>query len=147
MREVADQLLVRLGLFQQALLAVLAHLLLQRPKLHQHLAARVGRGHVHMHGHRVLVQAPEAGFIAQGSKVVAAGAGQRRLQEGGIGKELREVSAFQRAAGHAQLLLQGRIGIEHRAIGAQNGHQERQQIQGLQVLRPVRYMISHRRWA
>jgi hypothetical protein len=83
--QVADQLLVRLRLLQQAVFAVLSRLLLQRPQLHDQLIALPWR-HVHMHRQGLLVQALEACLVAQGLEVLAARPGERCLQQGGFGK-------------------------------------------------------------
>ncbi|MNV24276.1 hypothetical protein D3C71_1153340 [compost metagenome] len=133
--QVADQLLVGLGLVQQALLAVLAGLLLQRPQLHQDFADLLRIGHAHMHGHRVLVLALEAGFIPQGREVLAPRARQCGLQQGGVGEEGGEVHPLQGAAREAERVLQRCIGELHGAIGAQHRHQGGHQVQRMKAPR------------
>ena len=108
--QVADQLLVGLGLVAQALFAVLAGLLLQRPQLYQDFAHLFSIGHIDMHGHRVLVQAFQAGLVAQRGKVFAPGARQGGLQQCGVGEEGGEVRPFQGAARQAQRVFQGGVG-------------------------------------
>lgn len=114
---------MRLGLLQQTLFAVLAHLLFQRPQLHQHFALNFGGGHIHMHRHRFLVQALETGLVAQGRKIFTAGAGQCGLQQGRIGEKLGKISTFKGAARHAQMLLQCSIGVKQGSIDPQYRYQ------------------------
>ncbi|MCY1532680.1 hypothetical protein D9M68_679630 [compost metagenome] len=79
-REVANELLVGLGLVDQALLALLSGLLLQRQQLHHYLTLALGLGHHHMHRQGFMAHALEPGVVAQGGKFVAPGATECVLQ-------------------------------------------------------------------
>jgi len=65
MGKVAYQLLVGQRLLAHALLAVLAHLLLQRPQLHQNALLLFPPGEVGMHGEGILQAAPQLRLKAQ----------------------------------------------------------------------------------
>ena len=62
MGQVADQVLVRLGLLAQAFFALLAYLLRQRPQLDQYFVGQIGSRHADMHRHRFLRWALQTGF-------------------------------------------------------------------------------------
>ena len=81
-RQVADQLLVGLGLVDQPLLAVLLGLRLQRQHFDDELAGPVGLRHDHVHRQRLaVVLAHQPGVVAQGRELVAGRAFQRVLQQ------------------------------------------------------------------
>ena len=100
-RQIADQLFVGLGLVHQALFAVLLGLLLQWQQLDNDLAGNICLGHHHVHRKRLGVGAFEPGVIAQGRKLVAAGAFERVAQDVRLGKAFGQLRAFDVAARNA----------------------------------------------
>ena len=127
-RQVADQLLVRLGLLDQPLLAVLAHLLLQRRHLQQHMARAFGNRHDHLHGNRLLRLAAQAGLETQGRVVLHARPIHGLVQQRGVGKMLGKIAAFEQAPRQPQRIFQRRVGKQHRAVELQHRCQRAQRI-------------------
>ena len=84
--QVADQLLVGLGLVQQALLAILPGLRLQRQQFNDRLAGDISLRHHDMHWHGFTIEAPEPCVIPQGSEFVASGSIERMLEQQRLGK-------------------------------------------------------------
>ena len=133
MRQIADQLLVGLGLVHQALFAVLLGLLLQGQQLDNHLAGNICLGHHHMHRKRLGVGTFEPGVIAQGRKLVAAGAFERVAQDLRLGKAFGQLRAFDGAPGYAQGIFQGGIGKNDNAVISHHSNQRCKQVKGMKT--------------
>jgi len=132
-RQIANQLLVGLGLLGQALLAVLLDLLLKRQQLDNRLACCIGLRHHHMHRHRFAVQRPEPGVVTQRRKLVAASALQRVLQYVRLGKAVRQLGTFDGAAGGTQRVFEGSVGEHDHSIRTYHSHQCGQQVKRLEA--------------
>ncbi|MDT4841046.1 hypothetical protein FQZ97_748870 [compost metagenome] len=134
-RKVADQLLVGLRLVDQALFALLPGLLFQRQQLDDDLPGGFGLRHHHVHGQWFVRRPPEPSVVTQCGELVATGAAQRALQQGGLGEAVLQQSACDAAPGHAQRVLQRRIGVEDGTVRSDHGHQGGQQVQRLESQR------------
>ena len=134
MGQVANQLLVGLGLIQQAFLPILLGLRLERQHFNDEFAGPVGLGQDHVDRHRLaLVLAQQPGVVTQRRELVAGGSLQRVLQQLRLREALRKTGALDGAARAAEGVFQRRIGEQHRAIAGNHGHQRGQQVQRLEA--------------
>jgi hypothetical protein len=111
--QVADQLLVGLGLVDEALLALLAGLLLQRQQLHHHFTGQVALGQHHVHRQRFVVQPLEVGVVADHGVFVAHRPLQGVLQQLGGGEPVGQRHPRDAAARQAQGVFQRVVGKQH----------------------------------
>ncbi|OQC07100.1 MAG: hypothetical protein BWX79_01948 [Alphaproteobacteria bacterium ADurb.Bin100] len=128
--QVADQLLVGLRLVDQALLAVLTRLRLQRQHFDDDFARALGLGHDHMHRQGFALLPKQHRVVAQRGKFIVVGTGQRTGQHLRLREAVRKVGTFDAAARLAHGIFQRGVGKQRDAVAAHHSHQRGQQIKG-----------------
>ena len=131
MRQIANQLFVRLRLFAQPLFAVLAGLLLQRPHLDQHVVRAVGQRYGGMYRQGLKPWAQQVELKAQGCKIVVARPTQSFIDQRWLGDEQRKLAAINGATRLAQRIFQRGIGKADTALRIHHGNERAKQIQRL----------------
>jgi len=134
-RQVADQLLVELGLLQQALLALLAGLLLYRQEFNDDLFRPVCRGNHHMHRQALgMVQTAQCGLVAQHCKLVTAQALQSIAQRHRVDKVFVQPMPQQAPARQTQRVFERSIDRHHAALRVEHGDRCGQQVKRQKTL-------------